>query len=118
MTVTHAATAADGTEARPILVEIIWTHADGDRLTGLMNTSRLAPDDSAHLDAQEAAGRTDQFLITGGRRRKTLDAFNDYNPADACHIDRVTPEQAARALADWVGFADRPVTVTIIDETR
>jgi hypothetical protein len=119
MTVTIGAPApAPAEELRPVLVEIIWTDRDGDRLTGLMNTGLLAPADSAALDALEATGRTDQFLITGGRRRRTLDAFNDSNTADQCHLDRVTPEAAARALADWCGFTGRPVTLKITDETK
>lgn len=116
MAVTFGAPApAADEEPRPVPVEIVWMHREGDRITGLMNLGPLAAADSAAL---EATGKSDQAHITGGRRRATLDAFSDYDPADGWTLTRVTPEDAARHLADWLGFTGRPLAVRVIDETR
>ncbi|QDN94952.1 hypothetical protein FNV58_01070 (plasmid) [Streptomyces sp. RLB1-9] len=115
MTVTHGtpAPAADE-EQRPVPVEIVWMHRDGTRMTGLMFMGTLPAADHAAIDA---TGKVDQWQITGGTRRATLDGFNDY--ADEQHgFRQLTPDQAARAAADWLGFTGRPVTLKILDETR
>lgn len=109
------APAAAATPAAPIPVEINWTRADGNRLAGLMHLGHLAPADAAAL---EATGKSDQAHITGGRRRTTLDAFNDDDPADGWTLTRATPEQAARHLTDWLGFTGRPLALKVTDETR
>lgn len=112
---TPAPADTDDNQARPVPVEIVWTHREGDRLTGMIQLGPLHPADAA---AVEATGKEDQAHITGGRRRATLDAFSDYNPADGWTLTRVTPEAAARHLVDWLGFTGRPLTLTTIDETR
>jgi hypothetical protein len=106
---------ADDDQPRPVPVEIVWMRADGNRLGGMIQLGPLHPADIA---AVEATGKTDQAHITGGRRRTTLDAFSDYDPADTWTLTRATPEQAARHLADWLGLTGRPVALTVIDETR
>lgn len=111
-------TPAASEEQHPVPVEIVWTHRENTTLTGFMTLGPLGRTDSADARTHQATGRSDQFLITGGRRRTTLDASNDHNPDDQCRLDRVTPEQAARALADWCGFTGRPVTLRITDETH
>lgn len=116
MAVTFEAPApAADEEPRPIPVEVIWMHREGNRLTGLMFLGNLAPADHATL---EATGKEDQAHITGGTRRATLDAFSDADPADGWTLTRVTPDQAARHLVDWLGFTGRPLALRIIDETR
>lgn len=105
---------APAADERPVPVEIVWMHREGDRLTGLMFLGTLAPADHAAIDA---TGKVDQWQITGGTRRATLDGFNDY--ADEPHgFRQLTPDDAARAAADWLGFTGRPVTLKITDETR
>lgn len=115
MTVTLGAPApTPAEEQRPVPVEIVWTHRDDTRLTGLMFLGPLAPADHAAINA---TGKVDQWQITGGTRRATLDGFNDY--ADEQHGFRhLTPDDAARAAADWLGFTGRPVTLKITDETK
>jgi hypothetical protein len=107
--------AAPADQGAPILVEVVWMNAEDDRLTGMIQLGIGTREDSA---AVEASGKQDQAHITGGRRRATIDAFSDYDPADAWTLERVTPAQAARHLVDWLGFTGRPVTVKVIDETR
>lgn len=109
-----APTAALADEARPVPVEIVWMRADGNRLGGMIQLGPLHPADIA---AVEATGKEDQAHITGGRRRTTLDAFSDYDPADAWTLTRATPDQAARHLVDWLGLTGRPIDLTVIDET-
>jgi hypothetical protein len=115
MTVTFGApTPTPAEELRPVPVEIVWMHREGDRLTGMIQLGPLHPADTA---AVEATGKEDQAHITGGRRRATLDAFSDYDPADGWTLTRATPETAARHLVDWLGLTGRPVTLEITDET-
>ncbi|PPS89600.1 hypothetical protein [Streptomyces sp. MH60] len=95
----------------PVRVEIVWTRRDGTRLTGLMNV--ITPADRAPSNDREP-----QWHITGGTRRATLDAVNDYDPADSHTVLRATPDQAARAAAAWLGHTDRPVHVTTVHEWR
>ncbi|MEV7675048.1 hypothetical protein [Streptomyces sp. NPDC088752] len=116
MAITHGTPApADTADTRPVPVEIVWMHRDGDRLTGMIQLGPLHPADIATV---ERSGKTDQAHITGGTRRKTLDAFSDYDPADGWTLDRVTPTAAARHLTHWLGFTGRPIHLTTIDETR
>lgn len=103
------------TPAAPIPVELVWMREEDGRLGGMIQLGRLGRADAA---AVEASGKEDQAHIDGGRRRATIDAFSDYDPADQWHLTRVTPEAAARHLADWLGFTGRPITLTVIDETR
>lgn len=116
MTVTFGQpTPAPDGQGAPIPVEIVWMHREGDRLTGLMFLgSKLTREDNAAI---ERSGKVEQWQITGGRRRATLDGFNEY--ADDQHgFRRLTPEEAARAAVDWLGFTGRPIDLKIIDETR
>lgn len=112
ITADPAAPTAPDTGA-PVCVEIIWTHREGTHLSGLLTLASLAPADQAHL---EATDREDQWLIDGGTRRRTIDGMNDYT-RETHHFARLTPAQAARAAADWLGFTGRPLAVRVIDET-
>lgn len=95
-------------------VEIVWMHREGDRITGMIQLGNLTPADRATV---EATGREDQAHITSSRRRATLDAFSDYDPADGFNITG-KPDAVARHFADWLGFTGRPVALKTIDETR
>lgn len=99
------------TTAAPVRVEIVWTRREGTRLTGLMNV--IPPADRA-----PAHDREPQWHITGGTRRATLDAVNDYNPADGHTVTRSTEAMAARLAANWLGYTTRPVNVVTVHEWR
>lgn len=99
-------------DASPVIVEIRWTHREGTRLTGLLTLANLTPADRTAVNATD---REDQWLITGGMRRATLDGMNDYAD-EPHHFDRLTPEAAARAAAAWLGLADRPVRHRVVHE--
>lgn len=98
-------TPADAEQA-PVTVEIRWTHREGQRLTGLLE-----------FPGVENTGREPQFLITGGMRRKTLDGFNDYDPADG-FTAKGTPEHVARLAADWLGLTGRELKIVTDHEWR
>jgi hypothetical protein len=98
----------------PVVVEIRWTRLEGTRLTGLLTLTSMSRVARAILDATD---REDQWLITGGTRRRTLDGMNDYTD-DVHHFDRLTPAQAARAAADWLGLTDHTVRPVIVHEYR
>lgn len=106
---------APATSAAPVPVELVWMRADGNRLGGMLQLGHLGPADSATVDA---TGKETQAHATGGRRRTTVDAFSDYDPADSWTLTRATPEAAARHFVDWLGLTGRPVALKIIDETR
>lgn len=111
---TPPAPTAPAPDAAPVVVEIRWTDREGARLTGLLTLANLTPADRATVAATD---REDQWLITGGTRRATLDGMNDYT-AESHHFHRLTPDAAARQVADWLGLTGRPVRPVIVHEYR
>lgn len=96
----QAAAAKEQQEQRPVVVHVDWTHREGTRITGIMLFGDLGPAEEQRL---QDAGKEPQFLITGGTRRRTVDAFNDYG-TEQFTADRADVASVAAQAAAWLGI--------------
>lgn len=94
----------------PVTALVDWTSREGTTLRGIMTFAGIGAGDTAD-------GREPQFLITGGTRRKTMDASNDYDSNDQFRDSGPLEDVAARAAA-WLGLTGRPLDIKVDHEWR